>query len=132
MEIGDIDKAFTFTEGDGTKYACKSGHIRIKLTEESKTRYLGEVYRENGKMIYKKSDDESQIHRKTKSWSIPDRIFMAVDEIIIKTEQFIYRVVCREIKSLSVFRHFRYYERKIYIPLKYWNRSGEQQLSLNF
>ena len=123
MTQEEIDRFFTVKDKQGNGFFCRNGKITLRLSSEDKERKIGEVYYKGTGLVYKKYEDESTgIFRKTNSWSIPYFIYEKIDKIWFYTLTADYRIAKKDAPSAE-FLHFRNsgYEKKIYIPIKYWN-----------
>lgn len=119
-----IDRAFTFEDKDGNFFGCKDGKLTLQLRSETRLRKIGEIfYNEEKKLlIYKKREDENQIHRKTNSWSIPVHLYNRVDGIWFYTNKYNYKILRQEAEKHKMYLSFKKvgYESKVYIPLQLW------------
>lgn len=120
-----LDKLFTFEDKQGNFFHCKDGKITLQLKSEDRRRKIGEVYvdEKTNLTIYKKFEDENQIHRKTNAWSIPVGIFEKVDGIWFFTDNYNYKILTKNAKKHMSYLTFKNvgYEPKVYIPLQLWN-----------
>lgn len=115
---------FIYKDDDGELSLDKTnGNIRLILaSEKGRVRKIGCIARNNDKKLsYYKEDEESQIFRKTDSWSINYNIlsFLPSPEstINIKTEKSIYRITKAKAEQVGSFLYFKTVgiERKFYI-----------------
>lgn len=79
---------------------------------------------ENNQFAYYKLEDESQIHRKTKSWSVNRFILNRVDKVIYETDLIRYSI--SKEKALEVGMTFEWdppnIDKKIFIPIEFWDK----------
>lgn len=118
-----IDKLFTFEDKHGNLFHCKNGKITLQLKSEKRIRNIGEIVEIKGLNIYKKFEDEKDIHRKTNSWSVPVEIFEKVDGIWFFSKSYDYKILVKKAKDHMKYLSFNKsgYENKVYIPLQLWN-----------
>lgn len=125
MDQKDIDKRFTFEDRDGNLFSCEDGRLSLRLKSETRVRKIGKIiYNAEKKiLIYKKREDENQIHRKTNSWSVPVHIYEKIDGIWFYTNLYNYKILKKEAEKAKSYLSFKKagYENKVYIPLQLWH-----------
>lgn len=122
MTDPEIDIHFTMTDEARNKITCKNRKLILKLATERRERNIGKIVWKNGELIYSKPEKEEDIYRKLNAWSVPYSILKKVDRITFYTDKWFYRIRVKEIEL--TFLHFKKsgIEKKIYIPLDYWEK----------
>lgn len=136
MDVQDkLTLLLNHTDGNGKKlmYRKQDGQ-RVYLEIDGKERCLGHIAVGKKFILYYKTEDESNIFRKTMSWSINRTILDVVDDIYYETRLAEYHITKE--RALEFGQHFHFQdttELKIYVPIKYWNQAakGIQNLDPN-
>lgn len=117
----EIDARFSFRDSDGNLFYCK--RRCLFLYQGQRKLAIGKIICHEGKLIYSKQENEKDIYRKFKAWSIPYEIVKRVDKITFYTKNKFYRIDTYKISTNSMFLHFKSsgYELKVYVPLDMWD-----------
>lgn len=123
MTTKEIDKQFSFKDEADNQFSCNDGRITLQLKSEDRTRKIGEIVVIKGLLIYKKREDEAQVHRKTNSWSVPVHIYERINGIWFYTDLYNYKILKAKADKNKKFLHFKKVgnEKKVYIPLQLWS-----------
>jgi hypothetical protein len=124
-----IDEAFTLSDEQGTLY-CSSGRLHLKLKSEGgRVRNIGVLSLHETdygfRRVYVKDEKEEDIFQKTNAWSIYHEILQRVDTVLYQTKSKIYYVSKKQALKHGKYLFFKQtgIEKKIYLPLEYWEIS---------
>lgn len=129
-------KEFSKEDEVGNVLTFKEDRFRLHLKINNYVLRLGWCrYHENLK-VYSKKESEDGIFRKNNSWSIPYTILTHFDKYDIVsyfTPSTIYIISVADAKKHGKFMYFKQsgYEKKIYIPLKYWEKHNRINFEQN-
>jgi hypothetical protein len=120
-----LEILFTSKDNDGNFLVYNRNKLNLRLAKEDKNRNIGDIYYVNDKILYSKWETESQIFNATNAWSIPLIVAKNVDVVWYKTPLNEYWINYEMIKRLlkeekAKIMQFSGFEKKVYIPLKYW------------
>lgn len=97
---------------------------KIYLIEDGKkeVRCLGKILIGQKAILYHKMEDERNIFKTTNSWSINYQILQHVDIVLYESLSTDYQITKERALEFGDFMHFiETTEKKLYIPLKYWD-----------
>jgi sporulation protein YlmC with PRC-barrel domain len=110
-------------------YLGSTNEVFLKLKDDSNTRKIGRlnwrpIAEAEKLLVFTKEEKESNVFKKTDSWSIPWEIVQRVGGIEIITEKFIYKILTTRAKEIGSFLHFKEsgIEKKLYIPRNEFNQ----------
>lgn len=85
-------------------------------------RMIGQIQESEYGFTYYKKEDESQIHRKTKSWTVPRVILKEVDRIVYETDKALYEIGQKEANRIGFQSQWDdvTVDKKTYIPISAW------------
>lgn len=95
---------------------------KLYLTEDkSEPKCIGRIAVGSNNILYTKFEDEKNIFRKTNAWSINYQVLKHVDHVHYETRTHDYHINKERVLEYGKFLHFsETTEKKIYVPLEYW------------
>ena len=123
-----MQEHFIYQDDDGSIVITYSGKIVLNLKSENRSRNIGVLAKDGkGGISYYKEDKESEIFRKTDSWSLNYNVIKFLEEnatINIKTEKFIYRISKSDVIEKGEFLYFKTsgIEKKIYVKRDFFSK----------
>jgi len=121
-----LEILFNARDKDGNFLVYNFGRLNLRLAGEDKNRQIGEIYYVNDTILYTKWEAETQLFKKMDAWSVPLVVAKNVDVVWYKTPLRQYWIKYETMKKLlkegeAKIMQFEGYERKIYVPRKYWS-----------
>jgi uracil-DNA glycosylase len=115
--------AFKGSDSFGNKLIYEEDTSNIFLVTPVHRKMIGTILEENDTLIYYKVEDEEQIHRNTRSWTIPRIILKEVDKVRYETSKAVYEISHKDAFADGFTSSFDELtiDKKIYVPITYWS-----------
>jgi uracil-DNA glycosylase len=124
MNLEKISQLIDKTDSRGN-YIRLAPNLEILLKDAgSKERRIGTVVEKNGQVVYYKREDEAEIHRKSKSWSINRCVLEAVDAVEYETDKAIYKITAKEAHHHGLsfkWDNKSFVDKKCFVPIMHWS-----------
>jgi uracil-DNA glycosylase len=125
MDLEKVKHQIRKEDSKGNYIRLDPQTLNVLLRDNStKERNIGSIKENDGKLVYHKHEEETQIHRKSKSWSINRNVLEAVDVIEYETDRGIYRINSQKARSLGFsykWDNKSFVDKKCYVPIKLWD-----------
>lgn len=108
-----LQKILNQTDVNGNKFRFNGKDIYYN------DRGIGFIAEVDGKIYYRKKEEESQIYKRTNAWSIPALIVPYVDVIQYQTELRGYQVLAKDALEYEIISYND--EPKYYVPVSAWD-----------
>jgi len=107
--------------GNFLEFDTESKNVFIKPSGQPK-RMIGQIQESEYGFTYYKKEDETHIHRKTKSWTVPRLILKEVDRIVYETDKALYEIGQKEANKVGFQSQWDdvTVDKKVYLPINAW------------
>jgi uracil-DNA glycosylase len=124
MDIQKISQQIRKEDSRGNYIRLDSHSLEILLKDgSSRERRIGSVIEKNGQITYYKKEDEAEIHRKSKSWSINRIILDSVSAVEYETDKAIYRINAAQAHKYGItfkWDNKSFVDKKTFVPIMHW------------
>ena len=107
--------------GNTMMFDPESTSIFVKPSGKPR-RMIGQIKQNSDEFIYYKKEDESHVHRKTRSWTVPRVILKEVDRVIYETDKALYEISHNDAYKIGFQSTWDdvTVDKKMYLPIAAW------------
>ena len=125
----NLEVLFNQKDGDGNQLVFNLDTNKFQLIKiGERPSHIGELrIIQSGNeelLVYYKHEEETQIHRKTKSWSINRYILSKVDGVIYETDIIRYSISAKKARNVGMTFDWDAptIDKKVFVPIQYWDK----------